>query len=128
MIDKQLLLIVQATCEEEHIEEFNRWYNNHLPNLLQIPGYLWAQRYRGMEEPNQFVALYGIRGKEDLSNLLEWDGPNLHEIARKEFAGWNQLHGSSWMSYRLYYEHSGSESTSWKLCLLYTSPITRDRG
>jgi len=115
-IDKQLLLIVQATCEEKHIEEFNRWYNNHLPNLLRIPGYLWAQRYRGMEEPNQFLALYGIRAKKDLPNLLEWNGPNLHEIAKKEFAGWNQLHGLSNIILNVYEQIMGDPLRQPFLC------------
>ena len=45
MPSNQLLLVVQATCAAEHLESFNLWYNSHLPNLLRIPGYLWAQRY-----------------------------------------------------------------------------------
>ncbi len=45
MPDRQLLLMVQVTCAQEHLDAFNLWYNSHLPNLLRIPGYLWAQRY-----------------------------------------------------------------------------------
>jgi len=49
MPDKQLLLMVQATCASEHLDAFTTWYNSHLPNLLRIPGYLWAQRYMGLD-------------------------------------------------------------------------------
>ena len=93
MPDNQLLLMVQATCAPEHLERFTTWYNSHLPNLLRIPGYLWAQRYVGLDEDSRFTALYGISSQEDLSNLLQWDGPNLHPIAASEVANWQKLEG-----------------------------------
>ena len=102
MAQGSLLLMVQVTCAPEHLEPFNLWYNSHLPNLLRIPGYLWAngvgpalaQRYMGMEDPSRFVALYGVRSEDDLPNLLDWDGPDLHPIAKAEFADWQKLQGT----------------------------------
>ncbi|MCZ6790123.1 MAG: hypothetical protein O7D33_09365 [Chloroflexi bacterium] len=108
MAEKQLLLMVQVTCAPEHLEPFNLWCNSHLPNLLRIPGYLWAQRYMGMEDPSRFVALYGIRGEDDLPNLLDWDGPNLHPIAKAEFAGWRKLQGLSDIMLNVYEQIMGT--------------------
>ena len=108
MPDNQLLLMVQATCAPEHMDSFTAWYNNHLPNLLRIPGYLWAQRYLGLDEENRFTALYGIRSQDDLSNLRQWDGPNLHPIAASEFANWDKLKGLTGRVGNVYEQISGS--------------------
>ena len=108
MVQKQLLLMVQATCSTDYLEAFNLWYNNHLPNLLRIPGYLWAQRYMGMEAPNRFVALYGVRSEEDLPNLLDGEGPNLHPIAKTEFTSWQKLEGMSDVMLNVYEQIMGT--------------------
>ncbi len=102
-----LLLMVQAACAPEHLEAFNRWYNSHLPNLLRIPGYLWAQRYLGLDDANRFTAFYGVRSLDDLPNLLQFDGPDLHLIAAKEFAGWQQLLGLTQRVGNIYEQISG---------------------
>jgi len=106
--NSQLLLILQVSCAPEHQGPFNTWYNTHLPNLLQIPGYLWAQRYLGLDDPNRFTALYGVRSCDDLSSLVEWDGPNIHPIAAGEIAGWQKLQGLSGVVGNVYEQISGS--------------------
>jgi len=113
MPGSQLLLMVQATCAPEHLEAFNLWYNSHLPNLLRIPGYLWAQRYLGLDDANRFTALYGVRSLDDLPKLLQFDetegdGPNLHPIAAKEFSGWQQLLGLTHGVGNVYEQISGN--------------------
>ena len=108
MPDKPLLLMVQATCAQPHLEPFTTWYNSHLPNLLRIPGYLWAQRYMGLDEENRFTALYGIRSPDDLSNLLRWDGPDLHSIAASEVANWQKLEGLTQRVGNVYEQISGN--------------------
>ena len=95
MPSNQLLLMVQVTCAPDHLDAFNTWYNSHLPNLLRIPGYLWAQRYLSLDERNRFTALYGIRSPDDLLNLVQWDGTDLDPIAAREYAGWQKLQGLS---------------------------------
>ena len=108
MPDNQLLLMVQATCASEHLEPFTTWYNSHLPNLLRIPGYLWAQRYMGLDEENRFTALYGIRSQDHLPNLLQWDGQDLHTIAASEVANWQKLQGLTGHVGNVYEQISGS--------------------
>ena len=48
--------MVQMTCAREHLEPFTFWYNSHLPNLLRIPGYQWAQRYVNLDGGTRFTA------------------------------------------------------------------------
>ena len=95
MPDGELLLMVQLTCAPEHLKPFTAWYNSHLPNLLRIPGYQWAQRYVNLDGGTRFTAFYGIRSHEDLPALLQFGGPALHPIAASEFSVFSTLQGIS---------------------------------
>ncbi len=108
MADRDLLLMVQMTCAKEHIEPFTLWYNSHLPNLLRIRGYRWAQRYVNLEGGTRFTALYGIRGPDDLSSLLQFGAPSLHPIAAAEFSVFSTLQGISGHVSNVYEQVSGS--------------------
>jgi hypothetical protein len=58
-------------------EDFNEWYDAHLPEILSIPGFVSAQRYRldpvvvddDVPVRYRFMALYEIEGDPDA--LLE---------------------------------------------------------
>ncbi len=114
MPDSQLLLMVQMTCAREHLEPFTIWYNSHLPNLLRIPGYLWAQRYVNLEPSansdggSRFTALYGIRSADDLPSLLQFGGPDLHPIAASEYSVFSTLQGASDHVSNVYEQVSGA--------------------
>ena len=108
MADGQLLLMVQLTCSREHLEPFTLWYNSHLPNLLRIPGYLWAQRFVNLDGSNRFTALYGIRSAADLPSLLQFDGPELHPTAEAEFSVFSTLQGISDPVSNVYEQISGA--------------------
>ena len=108
MADGQLLLMVQMTCAKEHLEPFTLWYNSHLPNLLRIPGYQWAQRYVNLDGNNRFTALYGIRSADDLPSMLQFGGPGLHPIAASEFSVFSTLEGMSDHVANVYEQVSGA--------------------
>ena len=108
MADGQLLLMVQLTCSGEHLEPFTLWYNSHLPNLLRIPGYLWAQRFVNLDGTNRFTALYGIRSAADLPSLLQFGGPELHPTAAAEFSVFRTLQGISEPVSNVYEQISGA--------------------
>ena len=58
-------------------DEFNEWYDAHLPEILSIPGFVSAQRYRldpvvvdaDVPVRYRFMALYEVEGDPDA--LLE---------------------------------------------------------
>ena len=108
MDDRQLLLMVQITCSADHLDTFTSWYNSHLPNLLRIPGYQWAQRYVNLDGSNRFTALYGIKGADDLPNLLQFGGPDLHDIAASEYSVFSTMEGTSDHVANVYEHISGS--------------------
>ena len=108
MPDRPLLLMVQVSCAQEHLEPLNLWYNSHLPNLLRIPGYLWAQRYVGVDDRTRFTTLYGVRSTHDLPTMLQWHGPELHPIAGREYAGWQKLQGLTGLLGNVYEQIMGT--------------------
>jgi hypothetical protein len=56
------IMVVMMEVDPEHEEEFNRWYNEeHLPERLEIPGYISARRFK-LEE-----------GKGVLKYLCIWE-------------------------------------------------------
>ena len=56
---KHILLTVQIDVAPEMEDEFNRWYNEeHLPNLLKVPGVLRAKRGINTGPGIKFIAIY----------------------------------------------------------------------
>ena len=56
---KHILLIVRIDVVKEKEEEFNRWYDEeHIPNLLGVPGVLWAKRGIDTGKGPKYIAVY----------------------------------------------------------------------
>ncbi|WP_417620287.1 hypothetical protein [Parasphingorhabdus sp.] len=64
--------VVQTNAVEGHEQEFSDWYtNDHLNDVLSVPGIVAAQRFElsgvrnmaeGLDKPFQFLAIYEIEG------------------------------------------------------------------
>lgn len=74
----QSILLVYTDIDPEHEEAFNRWYDEvHLPDLLQIDGFLAARRYklsgpspRNQQPASQYLALYEL-ASDDTRGLMK---------------------------------------------------------
>ena len=56
---KHILLIVRIDVAPEMEEELNRWYNEeHIPNLLRVPGVIWAKRGVNTGKGPKYIAVY----------------------------------------------------------------------
>jgi hypothetical protein len=72
-----LQIVFSRFPESVSEDEFNEWYDAHLPEILSIPGFVSAQRYRldpvvvddDAAVRYRFMALYEIEGDPD--RLLE---------------------------------------------------------
>ncbi len=74
----RVLFIVMTNCTPGDDDAFNAWYNDrHIPDVLDVPGFVAAQRFRFIDPPNfkpapyQYLALYEIRADEADSALAE---------------------------------------------------------
>ena len=63
------ILVVMMDVEPGHEAEFDRWYNEeHLPERMEIPGYVSARRFK-LEEGNGVLKYLCIWELEDASPL-----------------------------------------------------------
>lgn len=70
--------IVMTNPTEGKEEEFNAWYNtHHIPDVLNVPGFVCAQRFRladtqmgGEGRKHKYLALYEIE-TDDLPGVLK---------------------------------------------------------
>jgi len=57
--NKHILLIVKIEVAPEMEDELNRWYDEeHIPNLLKVPGVLWAKRGVNQDDGIKYCAVY----------------------------------------------------------------------
>ena len=113
---QNLQIVFSALPESVTDEEFSEWYDAHLPEILSIPGFVSARRFRlepvvvDAAEPvsYRYLAMYEIEGdtetllaemeKRRLGTVDSYaerkalgdDGPQLPEWwSRARFASWN---------------------------------------
>ena len=89
------LSIVTASVDPEHETEWDNWYTeSHVPNLLKIPGYVMACRFRVLEHPAlagfnsapKYLAIYEVENEDVLPTLRP--GAAMHPAARAELDRW----------------------------------------
>lgn len=107
VIERPLLLLVQANVEASHEHAFNAWYYHHVPALLEIPGYRWGRRYQAVVGDTKYLALYEIEDVTCLERLIGPDAEKRHPIANDEFEKFGRLQGLSNVRINIYQQLSG---------------------
>jgi hypothetical protein len=55
------MLVVEIEVEPDYEADFNQWYDNeHVPELVALPGFVSAQRYRLLSDSCTYLALYEL--------------------------------------------------------------------
>jgi antibiotic biosynthesis monooxygenase (ABM) superfamily enzyme len=108
IIERPLLLLVQANVAADHKHAFNAWYYHHVPALLEIPGYRWGRRYQAVLGDTKYLALYEIEDAGCLEHLIGPDPDKRHATANGEFTKFEQLQGLSDVRINIYRQLSGS--------------------
>jgi hypothetical protein len=113
-----LLSVVTTDCRPEVEAEFNRWYDEaHVPNLLEVPGYLSGMRFRLVDDPAvrhlgttpRYLALYEIADEASVPRIT--DPERMSPEAKAEFGrfrrtGLPMLRGElGWNVYRPLAKH-----------------------
>jgi hypothetical protein len=63
------LLLVMIGVDEDHEEEFNRWYNEeHFPERIQCPGFLSGRRFVSVEGEPKYLAIYDLESPDVLES------------------------------------------------------------
>lgn len=75
MPDYKLVVLSNPTAERE--DEYNDWYNNqHLQDVVAVPGFLSAQRYRlndamGYDHAHRYLAIYELDSSDAANSVAE---------------------------------------------------------
>jgi hypothetical protein len=65
----QGIFLVYTDIDPKYEEEFNAWYNTeHLPDLLNLPGFLDAARYVAEKGAPQYLAVYELTSADALKS------------------------------------------------------------
>jgi len=68
------MLLTSMDIEPAHAEEFNRWYDEeHLPRLLEVPGFLSAGRYVAVKGAPKYLAMYELEDHNVLRSTAYLD-------------------------------------------------------
>src|SRR3954464_5021364 len=60
-----ILLVYTDLADEKYDEEFNAWYDTqHLPQLMELPGFLDAARYVAVKGGPKYLAAYELASAE----------------------------------------------------------------
>jgi hypothetical protein len=63
------LLVVWTDVAPEYEAEFNAWYDQeHIPQLLGVPGFLTGRRYQAVEGKPKYIALYDLTDENVLKS------------------------------------------------------------
>ncbi len=89
--DKPLLLIGQTNVAPEGEDDFNNWFNEHIPHILKVPGYLWGQRYVAMRGDRKYLVVYQIENATYYDSLFGPDYSKRHPITLAEWEKWDRV-------------------------------------
>ena len=68
------LLMVWTDIDPEFEAEFNHWYDEeHLPRLLEVPGFLSAGRYVAVKGAPKYLAMYELEDHNVLRSTAYLD-------------------------------------------------------
>jgi hypothetical protein len=86
------LLMVWTDIDAEHEAEFNRWYDEeHLPRLLQVPGFLSAGRYCAVKGGPKYLAIYELEDHNVLRSAAYLDAVKYQPSPRRSAAGTSRI-------------------------------------
>jgi hypothetical protein len=81
------LLMVWADIDPEHEAEYHRWYDEeHIAELLSVPGFLSAGRYEALKGSPKYLALYELESPGVLRSQGFLDGVRFQPSARRAAA------------------------------------------
>jgi hypothetical protein len=86
------LLMVWTDIDTEFEAEFNRWYDDeHLPRLLEIPGFLSAGRYAAVKGAPNYLAMYELEDHNVLRSTAYLDTVKYHPSPQRTRIGASRI-------------------------------------
>jgi hypothetical protein len=90
------LLVVRVDVRAEDEDELNRWYDTeHIPDRLAVPGFRSAARFRSIEHPGRYLAVYELDDPSAVATP-EYLGQPMSPWATSLMARWTSWERSVW--------------------------------
>ena len=108
-----LLHLIQYDVDQEHEDAFDRWYNIHILNVLQFPGYGWSSRYvsleGGTEGPNiRCLTLYIVEDRSAFNMVLAPTQEQRPKTLVEDQENFETIRGARYIHSSVYEHVSGS--------------------
>ena len=73
-MDSDLICIVTTDVDQAVEEGFNDWYEQHIIEVVQQPGWVRATRYRCLDGEPRYMAIYDIASREQgaIGSYTDW--------------------------------------------------------
>ena len=70
------IMVVQSTPAEGREDEYNKWYSGtHIPQILEIPGFVGARRFQVSDDaqpaPHRYMAVYELEADDLTAPIAE---------------------------------------------------------
>ncbi|HEY1258601.1 MAG TPA: hypothetical protein VGF34_05075 [Stellaceae bacterium] len=86
------LLMVWTDIDAEHEPEFNRWYDEeHLPRLLEVPGFLSAGRYVALKGRPKYLTVYELEDHNVLRSAAYLDSVKYRSSTQRQQTGTSRI-------------------------------------
>src|SRR5260370_1758227 len=86
------LLMVWTDIDREFEDEFNHWYDEeHLPRLLEVPGFLSAGRYIAVKGAPKYLAMYELEDHNVLRSTAYLDTVKYQPSPRRTKVGTSRI-------------------------------------
>ena len=90
------LLVVRVDVSPADEGELNRWYDTeHIPERLAVPGFRSATRYRSVERPGRYLAVYELDHPATVTDPA-YLGQAMSPWATSVMARWTNWERSVW--------------------------------
>ncbi|MEK9828069.1 MAG: hypothetical protein VW521_06930 [Rhodospirillales bacterium] len=103
-----LLLLVRMNIEPDHEDAFQSWYYHHVPKLLEIPGWHWGRRYKGVKGETKWLALYAVENMDAIARVMAADNADKDPRAIAERTLFDNIPGKTEVLSNVYEQISGS--------------------
>ena len=108
-----LLHLIQYDVDQGHEDAFDRWYNIHILNVLQFPGYGWSSRYvslgGNMEgTKNRCLTLYIVEDRSAFNMVLAQTQEKRPKTLIEDQDNFETIQGAHYIHSSVYEHVSGS--------------------
>ena len=108
-----LLHLIQYDVDREHENAFDRWYNIHILNVLQFPGYGWSSRYVSIEGDTEgpsirCLTLYIVEDRSAFNMVLAPTQEQRPKTLMEDQENFETIQGARYIHSSVYEHVSGS--------------------